>query len=108
MPDPERDQNIRMQICIHMRVQICPEFALPADVGLHKCLSDVKPVILGLAHQRLCDRRDHGLLLDPPVRIDVCHLCISQTKHIDQSSLTVKIAWNLIFNDHESVCVIGQ
>ena len=92
MADPQCDQNIRMQIGVHVGVQVRAEFVLTPDI----CLDDrpllVQPVVLGLAHQRLGNGRDLRLHLHSSVRIDVGHLGIPQPENVDQPVVAVDIA----------------
>ena len=81
VPDPERDQDVRVEVRIHVGVQVRAELALPEDVGLHHRLLEIKPVILGLAHEGLRDRGDRGLALDRPVRVDVGDLGVPEPEN---------------------------
>ena len=95
MMDAQRDQQIRIQICVHMGVKIRPELAFPEDIGLHDGLPEAQPIVLRLAHERLGDGGNGGLPLDPPVRIDVRNLGVQKPEYVEHPVLAVNIAGQL-------------
>ena len=92
MVDAQRDQYIRIQIGVHVSMEIRAEFVIPGDIGLDQCLPGAQAIALGLAHQRFCDGRNGGLAFDRPVRIDIGDLGIPQAQNIDGSVGVVYIA----------------
>ena len=105
MTDAQRYEDIRIQVRIHMRMQVGPELMLPPDVGLHEGLAKIQMIVLCLAHERLGNRRHVGLSLNFTVRINVRHLRIIQTEDIDLPVVPVYIAGNLAANDFEPALV---
>ena len=92
MTDPQRDQKIRVQVRVHMRVQIRSELVLASYISLHDRALLIQPVVLGLAHQSLGNRRNMRLGLDPPVRINIGDLGVPQPENIDQLVIPVYVA----------------
>ena len=105
MTDAQRHEDIRIQVRIHMRMQIRPELMLPPDVGLHESFAKIQMIVLCLTHERLGNRRHIGLSLDLSVRIDIRHLRIIQTEDINFPVVPVYIAGNLAANDFETALV---
>ena len=91
-----------------MRVQVRAEFVLAPYIGLYDRPSDVEPVILGLAHQRLGDRRNVRLHLDSSVRIDIGHLRVPEPENIEQPVVTVNIARHCPADDQKAVFAFGE
>ena len=106
--DAQRDQDVRIQVGVHVRVQVGPEFIFPGDIGLDQRLPGAQPVLPGLAHQRLGDGGNGGLALARPVRIDVGDLGVAKPQGIDGPVGSVDIAGHLSPDDLEPVFVEAQ
>ena len=106
MINPQRNQQVRGQIGIHVGVQVRPELALPENVGLDDGFGDVQLIILRLAHQRLREGGDGRFHLDAPVRIDIGHLCPAEAENIDLFVVCRDVARHPSADHQQTVVVI--
>ena len=108
MADAERNQHVRLEIAVHVRVQVGAEFAVIEEIGLHDRLRHAEAVIPRLAHQHLRDRGNRGLHLHAAVREDVRDLRVAHAEDIKPPVLPVHIAGNLAADDLESGFIEGE
>ena len=108
MKNAERDQHIRIEIGVHMRVQIRAKLAFAADVGFDERFFGVQTVVLCLAHQGFGDGGNVRLALDRAVGIDIRHLGVRQPQHIDRAVALVDIARHLAGDDFQPVLTGAQ
>ena len=106
--DPQGDQDIRVQVGVHVGVEVRSELIVPGNVGLDQGLPGPQTVVLGLAHQGLGDGRDGGLALYGPVGIDVGHLGVPQPEDVDGTVGVVDIAGDSAPDHLEAVFVEFQ
>ena len=99
------DQDIRVQIGIHVSMKICTEFIIPGNIGLDQSLPGAKSIVLGLAHQSLGDRRNRRLPFNSSVGIYIGYLGVTQTQDIDGPIGIVDITGNLSTHHFETVSV---
>ena len=95
MIDAERDQNVRREVAVHVRVQIGAELELARNIGLENGLCHREAVVRRLAHQRLRDGRDRGLHFHAPVRVDVRDLRVAEPENEHLLVISVDIARHL-------------
>ena len=103
--DTERDQRVRRQDAVHVRVQVRPEFAVGSNIGLDDRLFHAEAVIFRLTHQGFGDRGDRGLQFDPAVGIDVGDLGVAQAQDIHAAVVAVHVTGDLVADDRRAVLV---
>ena len=108
MEDTERDQQIRVEVRVHMGVQVGAELVLAADIGLDERLFDVKAVVLRLAHERFGDRGDVRLALDRAVGKDVGYLGVGKPQDVDLAVAFVDVARHFSADDLQTVVTPAQ
>ena len=92
MVNSEGNQQIGVEVCVHMGVKVGSKLALAADVGFYERFFVVEAVVLCLAHQGFGNRRDIRLSLNFAVGIDVCNLGIGKAENIYLAVALVNIA----------------
>ena len=105
MVDPQGNQNIRIQVGVHMRMQVRAELIIPGDISLDQGLPGAQAVFFGLAHQGLGDGRYGSLAFNGPVRINICHLGVPQPEYIDRPVTVIYIAGDLPLYDLETILI---
>ena len=105
MMNAQSNQNVRIQVGVHMRMQVRAELIIPGDIGLDQGLPGTQAVFFGLAHQGLGDGRYGGLAFNGPIRINICHLGIPQPEYIDRPVTVVYIAGDLPLYDLETIFI---
>ena len=96
--DAQGDQDVGVQIGVHMSMEIRAEFVVPGDIGFDQSMPGTQSIALGLAHQGLGDGGDGGFFLNRPVRINIGDFGISEPQNIDGPVGVVNIAGN--FSPH--------
>ena len=105
MMDAQSNQNIRVQVGVHMCMQVRAELIIPGDIGLDQGLPGAQAVFFGLAHQGLGNGGYGGLTFNGPVRIDVGYLGIPQPEYINRPVTVVYIAGDLPLYDLKTVLI---
>ena len=105
MVDAEGDEDVRIEVGVHVGVEVRPELAVTQDVGLYESLANVLPIVLGLAHQGLSDGRDVRLPLDAAVWIDVGDLRVEQAEDINHVVIAIDVAGQRAADYLEAVVV---
>ena len=99
------NQYVRRKIAVHVGMQVCPEFAVGADIGFHDRLFHAQAVILGLAHQGFGNSRNGCLELHPAIRIDVGDLCVAQAENVHPFIVPVAVAGDFVPDHRQAVFV---
>ena len=108
MVNTKGNQDIRIQIGVHVGVKVSAKLVISGNVGLDQRLPCAQIIALGLAHKGLGDSRDGGFALDGSVGVYICNFCVSKPQNIDSPVFVVDIAGNLPAHDFESVSVKAE
>ena len=103
--DAQGDQDVGIQIRVHVGVEVCAEFIVPWNICLDQCVPGTQVIIFGLAHQGLGDGRNGGLPLYGSVGINIGDFGVAQPQDIDSPVGVVDIAGNLSPYYFETVLV---
>ena len=93
------NQDIGIQIGVHVGVKVSAELVISGNIGLDQRLPCAKIIALGLAHKGLRDGRDGGFAFNSTVGINICNFCVSKPQNIDCPVAVVDIAGNLSAHD---------
>ena len=108
MCDAERDQDVRRQVAVHMRVQVAAEFVLTADIGLEDGFLHAVAVVFGLAHQRLGDGGNGRLALDPPIGKNIGDLCSAEAQDPHIPVVAIDVRRDLAADHLQALVVDGE
>ena len=108
MEHAQRDQQIGVEVRVHVGVQVGAELVFAPYVGLDERFAHVKAVVLRLTHQRFGYRRNVCLAFDRPVGIDVRDLGVGKAQDVDLAVALVHIARHLSADDLQAVLSLAQ
>ena len=108
MCDSEGDEDIGLEIAVHVCMKVAAEFVVAQNVGLENCLIRVPAIVLRLTHQSFGDGRNGRFALDPSVGINIRDFCIRKTEDVDLAVFCIDVAGHFAARDRHAVFIRAQ